>query len=302
MKTKFIQLLFIALIVYSCDCPICTECPKDDCTEISTRYDDLKVRYDTLENKYANLLEYCQTQGVIIDTCEYPDTFRIITDTVPVNVYQNCFFCVKDSFKINSIYTGYIGYDQDTFIIATDTVARLLQFKRYKIIYKDTVIYRYANDYFRPLVENEDYTDIKIYGFSSGVHHGIHDYEFAGTKLTVNGTDSLVKYGDLIYYDLPQDANGAYYEARVMMPLSLIKTVELEYFNDQTNVHTAENGSVTNEDINLYLTGISVGGVNLFNPGAIPKGANYGWVNENTMYILVIKGRVIVNVPYLELH
>jgi hypothetical protein len=289
--------LFIALIAFSCS-DKCPDCPSDNCSDVVNSYNALKTKYDTLESKYSNLLEYCQSMGVPYDTCDYPDTFEIITDTLPFTIYQNCFFCVQDSFRLNSLFTAYIGYDQDTFIIATDTINRYLQFKRYKIVYRDTVIYEFLNQYFRPLIPNEDYTDLKIYGFSSGVHHGIHDFEFAGTRVKINGSDSLIKYGKLIYYDLPERFyNREYYPVRVMMPLSKIRTIELVYFNDQINEHIDAEDNTIHEDMNLYLTGLDLGGLDLFHPEFMPKNGNMGWVNLDTMYTLVINGTALINVP-----
>ncbi|MDD5358444.1 MAG: hypothetical protein PHX80_04805 [Candidatus Nanoarchaeia archaeon] len=287
----------LILIAFSC-CPKCPECPSDDCSDVVNSYNALKIQYNTLQNTYSSLLQHCQELGIPYDTCEYPDTFKIITDTLPFTIYQNCFFCVKDSFRLNSLFIAYIGFDQDTFLIAADTVSRYLEFKRYKIVYKDTIIYSYSNDYFKPLVANEDYTDLNVYGFSEGVHHGLHDFEFAGTRVKINGTDSLIKFGKLIYYDLPERAyNKAYYTVRVMMPLSAIRTIELVYFNDQTNEHTDINGNTIHEDMNLYLTGLDVGGLDLFHPEFIPNNGNTGWINRDTIYALIHNNTTLITLP-----
>ncbi|MDD5013555.1 MAG: hypothetical protein PHW73_00450 [Atribacterota bacterium] len=295
MKYTLIVLILSAFF----SCQECPECPNQNCNDLITTFNDLKSRYDTLVVKYSNLLQHCQELGIPYDTCDYPDTFQIYTDTIPIEIYQNCFFCVRDSFKINDLFTGYIGYDNDTFIIAVDTIQRYLYFTRYRVLYKDTTIYQYSNQYYKVPVENIDYTDIFIYGFSHGVHHGQHDYEFAGTHVKINGTDSLIKWGKLIYYDLPERAiDKAYYIVRVLQPLSSIESIELDYFNDQSSVYTDPQGNQINEDMNLYLTGIQVGGLNLFNPSHIPQNNNYGWTNNDQMYILVTKGVIVVETNF----
>lgn len=293
---KLIGIFLLLVIVSGCNCPDCPDCPSSNCSELADKYIKLSQDWNELTQKYNDLLVLCDTVGIPLDSCEYPDTFRIYIDTVPISIYQNCFWCIKDSFEINSELTAYIDYDNDTFIVRKDPFDRYYQLRRYKLTYIDTTLYRFSNQYFRPLVENEDYTDIKVFGFSDGVHHGQHDYEFAGTRNKINGTDSLIKAGKLIYYDLPvEHIKTAFYTIRVMQSLETIETVELYYFNDQSQEYTDPEGNTTHEDMNLYLTGLEIGGVDYFSPDYIEKNSNYGWTNLDTLYICVNKGNVLIN-------
>ena len=285
---KKLSILFI--LILSCNHP-------ENCNDLATKLKNLQVAYSKLEKNYSNLLEYCDSLNIPIDTCDYPDTFNIYTDTTGIEIYQTCFWCVKDSFKINSFLTGYVGYNNDTFTVLADTMYDYLQLRRYRLKYIDTTLFRYSNRYYRPLIPNIDYTEIEIYGFSAGVHHGEHDYEFAGTRQYVNGTDTLIKYGKLIYYDLPEEySKKAYYSSRVMMPMNEIDSIVLNYFNDQSNEYIDKDGNQVHEDMNLYLTGLKVGGQDFFSPEYIENSSNYGWTNNDTMYILVSNGNVVVKI------
>ena len=263
--------LLIPIIILSCNGP------GDDCSEVEEQLEDCKTngkflldaltivedKLDDCQEEVDSLKElppeiiHDTTYVIFVDTLVLRDTI-IKSDTI----YQRDTVCVPgpecDTIMLNRIllYNGDTNWVVNTYIAC-------------------------------PLESYQIYTDILITGFSTGMHHGEHDYEYGCMYVDVNGTDSLIQFGRRFCFDLSLEYSG--YATRVMLPVDSIETIEYTFYNDNYGHWLGEY-----EDINIYLYGISVDSVDVFSPQYIDADVYTGWTDDSTRIEILRNGTIVV--------
>lgn len=267
---KYLSLVFTALVVL-----VLISCNGggDDCSECEKDLEDSQAEFDAVLKRYFVLENQAIKCALKVDSLKEipPDTIYLhIIDTLVLRdtiiksdtIYRTDTVCVPGPECDTVILTRLLLYNGDTNWVMNKYIAC-------------------------PLEDFEIYTDILLTGFSTGMHYGEHNYEFGCVVVTVNETDTLIRYGRHICLDLSLEYGQ--YITRVMLPMDSIRTIEYTFYNDNMGSWLGET-----EDVNLYIYGISVDTMDVFSPEYITHDNVPAWRDENSYLQLNRNGTFII--------